>query len=323
MLALSLLVALGARLTGGTTGGAVAAAPVPLPAGCTGLALPWPARTPLAAIVAGIAPGDALVAIWRYDPARRKFVGFAPRAGAPGDYAATRARGERVMVCMKAAGVLNRPSAAALRGTPPPPPTLSARFPLLPPGAVLPRGGECAARVRRAAWEPRPENTAANHTTGTAVSTISGAGVQANTRFAPRIAGDFTGTTDEIIQWAACKWGMDEDIVRAMAMQESTWRQTAVGPKGTVGLLQIKPTAHPGTYPASQTSTAFNLDYGLAWWRTCYEGYVSWIPASARGDAWGCVGLWLSGRWRDTAAAAYIARIKRHLAEQPWRKPSF
>ena len=29
------------------------------------------------------------------------------------------------------------------------------------------------------------------------------------------VTGIFTGTTDDIIQWASCKWGIDEDIIRA------------------------------------------------------------------------------------------------------------
>ena len=44
-----------------------------------------------------------------------------------------------------------------------------------------------------------------------------------------RITGNFTGTTDEILQWTACKWGIDEDIVRAQAAKESWWQMTAKG----------------------------------------------------------------------------------------------
>ena len=32
-----------------------------------------------------------------------------------------------------------------------------------------------------------------------------------------RVTGNFSGSTDEILQWAACKWGVDEDMVRAQA----------------------------------------------------------------------------------------------------------
>ena len=43
------------------------------------------------------------------------------------------------------------------------------------------------------------------------------------------MTGNFTGTTDEIIQWAACKWGIDEDLVRAQIAVESWWDQRAGG----------------------------------------------------------------------------------------------
>ena len=33
---------------------------------------------------------------------------------------------------------------------------------------------------------------------------------QANQQFVPRIDGKFTGTTDAILSWGSCKWGLDE-----------------------------------------------------------------------------------------------------------------
>ena len=40
-------------------------------------------------------------------------------------------------------------------------------------------------------------------------------------------------STDEILQWAACKWGIDEDIVRAQAAKETYWTQDHLGDFGT------------------------------------------------------------------------------------------
>jgi hypothetical protein len=40
-----------------------------------------------------------------------------------------------------------------------------------------------------------------------------------------RVDGRFTGTTDEILQWAACKWGLPDNLLRADAVDESTWFQ--------------------------------------------------------------------------------------------------
>ena len=44
-----------------------------------------------------------------------------------------------------------------------------------------------------------------------------------------QVTGNFAGTTTEIIQWAACKWGVDEDTIRAAAVQESYWHMNTLG----------------------------------------------------------------------------------------------
>jgi autotransporter family porin len=194
----------------------------------------------------------------------------------------------------------------------------------LPPGSALPSDATCAARVKRSNWEPRPENATANHTTGIKLGRIDGADQTGQQLLAPRIDGNFTGTTDEIIQWAACKWGFNTDIVRAVAVQESHWRQSTIGDNGqSFGLMQIKRTVHDGTYPTSQTSTAFNLDYALAWRRACFEGYFNWVPDAAKGDEWGCVGLWYSGSYNSSGALHYISLVKQHLADKAWLSPTF
>jgi hypothetical protein len=44
------------------------------------------------------------------------------------------------------------------------------------------------------------------------------------------VDGQYTGTTEMIIRWAACKWGMDEDMIRAQATAEhGTWIQWDAG----------------------------------------------------------------------------------------------
>jgi hypothetical protein len=221
-----------------------------------------------------------------------------------------------------AVGAGAAPTATPTRTATPAP---GGRFVTLPPGAALPSGADCAARVRRSPWEPRPQNYTANHTTGRTIPFIEGADAAGNARFAPRVDGAFTGTTDEILQWAACKWGFDEDLVRAQAVQESWWVQATVGDNGeSFGLLQVRAPYHPNTFPQSRDSTAFNADYTLASRRACYEGHYShWISGAARGDLWGCTGLWFSGRYRDAAALDYIARVQQHLADRTWAQPWF
>lgn len=207
----------------------------------------------------------------------------------------------------------------------------------LPPGSTLPSGEECAGRVVRSEWEPRPQNAQANQTRGVGGVRINGAGEQFNTRFAGRIDGDFTGTTDEIIQWGACKWGFDEDIVRSVAVMESWWKQSTVGDDGqSYGLMQVRSTVHTGTFPLSRDSTAFNVDYALAWRRACYEGEFTWLNDPGRpggyskGDEWGCVGTWFSGNWYDgdenkpySGARAYIKQVKGYRSERTWLRPDF
>jgi hypothetical protein len=155
----------------------------------------------------------------------------------------------------------------------PAPPTGS--FTTLPPGSALPSDAECTARVQRSAWEPRPENSTANQTNVYAQGyRLHGSYLaQYGAGYEDRVTGNFTGTTDEIFQWAACKWGFALDMVRAQAVQESSWRQSQLGDclGGTVlethgcqsvGILQIRgagiPAIHPGTWPYALESTAFN-----------------------------------------------------------------
>jgi hypothetical protein len=68
----------------------------------------------------------------------------------------------------------------------------------------------------RSAAEIRPANATYN--------AIRGSTPQSG--YFARVTGNFTGTTDEIIQWAACKWGIADNVLRAVAVRESTWFQS-------------------------------------------------------------------------------------------------
>jgi len=170
-----------------------------------------------------------------------------------------------------------------------------------------------------------------------------------------RVTGNFTGTTDELIQWAACKWGFDEDVVRAQAQTESNWyqrggvagqglgdytRDMSLCPPGTwdgqgcfqsYGLLQAKYIYSQSAWPMIRDDTAFNLDFVYGWRRACFEGHITWLhqagtpgyPDYAAGDLWGCVGQWFSGGWYDGGAIAYIGTVQKHLADKDWLKPGF
>jgi hypothetical protein len=205
-----------------------------------------------------------------------------------------------------------------------------ARFDTAPVSARFPDPGECEALVTRGGPEPRPENATANATMPVALALPDWAAGDArvNTSIKPRISGAFSGTTDEILQWAACRWGIDEDLLRAWGALASEWRQTAVNGEN-YGVFQINPRFASGTQPWAQSSTAFNADYVAAWWRACYEGYWTWIedpqPGSgyAPGDAEGCVGMWHSGRWYDAAARSYLETVRAEVARKRWLEPGF
>jgi hypothetical protein len=215
---------------------------------------------------------------------------------------------------------------------------------------LLPADSFCAACVRRSSFEPRPGNTTANQLVPTSDQLQTYDANEAWTNASAlavmlqqRVTGNITGTTDEIIQWSACKWGIDEDVVRAQAVVESYWRESATGdwtttvadcPPGTYdgsgcyqsyGLFQMKYKYFGySVWPLSRDSTPFNADASRAWLRTCYEGGVSWLGNGyAAGDLWGCLGNYYSGGWWDSGAANYVNEVQSALAQRTWSLNGF
>ena len=231
-------------------------------------------------------------------------------------------------------------------------PPLPAHFRTVGAGVALPSGAQCALWVRSS---PLPENKganrAANQVTGQHVGSdlFSGDDAAANQILAPRIDGQFTGTTHEILRWAACKWGIDEDIVAAQAAVESGWLQSALGDFGSdpsacppgygvgadgtcpqsFGVLQDRYPYEQSTWPGIARSTAMNADTAYGIWRTCFDGYEGWLNTVDRGaqyapgDAWGCVGRWFSGRWYTQPATEYIATVRDYLSRRVWEQAIF
>ena len=240
------------------------------------------------------------------------------------------------------------PSAPAAAATPVP-----SYFRTLPPGTRLPAGSQCAAWVRaRPMAENKGVNSHFNHVTGHSVGSgfFSGDQPQADKWIAPRINGDFTGTTAEILRWAACKWGIDQDMVFAQAAVESWWRQTAKGdwessgcPPGhgpgvdgqaglcpqSWGILQNRYPYEKTSWPGIEKSTAMNADTAYAIWRSCFDGYETWLnsvqhgSAYRAGDAWGCIGRWYACRWHTAPARQYIAKVQQYLREKIWTTKDF
>ena len=206
---------------------------------------------------------------------------------------------------------------------PVPPPGVPGRFVTLPVGAALPGDAECADRVRSAPETRAAVNAPYNNRRGTSPHDQY-----------PRVTGDFVGTTDEILQWAACKWGIDEDIVRAQIAKESWWRMDSVGDNGeSFGLGQVRVPYHGGAFEDdnAKLSTAYNVDYTYSRWRSCFEGNEQWLNQFERGrdyaagDVWGCVGLWVSGRWYFyyPGQEGYLPAIHDYLDGRIWETQGF
>ncbi len=223
--------------------------------------------------------------------------------------------------------------------------TSSPRFRLRAPGTALPSGARCATAVRAVpVAENKAVNATANRTVGKKVPGAKG--------LMSRVNGKFTGTTGQILRWAACKWGVNEDMVKAQVAVESWWRMNTKGDWGTDasrcpaghklgadgkpgtcpeshGLLQVRYPYNMPAFPGVAESSAMNVDYAYAVWRECYEGQTTWLNTVERGseykagDAWGCMGVWFSGRWHNAGADKYIARVKEYRAQRIWETPNF
>jgi hypothetical protein len=125
------------------------------------------------------------------------------------------------------------------------PPRAAGYFRTLPARSwsTLPDDSSCAQRVSRSLWEPRPDNDGPNHRTPDpdAVHAAFAARPRVTAGaydprwdrwLLPRVTGDHVGTTDQNIQWAACKWGIADNLLRAVALRESGWFQYEVYPGG-------------------------------------------------------------------------------------------
>lgn len=176
-------------------------------------------------------------------------------------------------------------------------------FATLPSSASLPSDSWCAEHIP---WEREmvPANDGSNSTKPTSgqLSAYAADGYVPNYyggKWAyARVDGQYTGTTDMIFRWAACKWGIDEDVVRAQATAEHwDWNQYDSGgdkrwsysqcANGHISLwdymcpsccyqswsiFQTKVYYDWPTWPMMHNSTAFAADFRYADQRMCMDG---------------------------------------------------
>ncbi len=164
-------------------------------------------------------------------------------------------------------------------------------------------------------------------------------------------------STDDLIQWAAHKWGIPENWLRAEYVQESYWNGFMLGDEAEVpsswyrrypvqarvrdsddvyesmGITQVKWIANgsvgSGTEPLRWESTAFNLDYQAATVRFYYDN-----PSGARsswGDAtyrpcqqWSSIGAWYEPYpWGNGGQHEYVSKVQALLRSRVWTSSSF
>ena len=147
-------------------------------------------------------------------------------------------------------------------------------------------------------------NAAANHHTprrGTVHASFRARPVAVEGSYDPRwdswllqrVTGHHTGTTDENIQWAACKWGLPDNLLRAVAVRESTWYQAASYPSGRCvpdyGCGDLLTEETPSSVAFCAAISRYGHDY-----RADYPPYTGICPRT-----FGIVGVmaWQDPKW--------------------------
>jgi len=164
-------------------------------------------------------------------------------------------------------------------------------------------------------------------------------------------------STDDLIQWAAHKWGIPENWLRAEYVVESYWNQFNLGDDTRVssrwyhlypyqsriphtsnvyqslGITQVRwapdGSLGAGAEPLRWESTAFNVDVQAATIRFYYDN-----PSGARsawGDAtyapcekWPSLGGWYQPYpWGNAGQASYIKTVRGDLNGRDWVSSSF
>ena len=204
---------------------------------------------------------------------------------------------------------------------------------------------KAAKKVQKTAHEVKPQNESENQTIPTKAELklfYKRSGDPLGTQWMPYgkyVTGHYRGTTDDIIEWAAYKWGLPEDLLRAVAVKESTWDMDQLGDWDgeqfdSFGIFQVRRPYHC-CLPFSRDSTAFNADYYGAIVRAYYDGKQTWLNDSniapengqkyTAKDLWGSVGAWYSGRWHtEDSELNYVAPIKQIMRDRTWETdPNF
>ncbi|MBI3925965.1 MAG: transglycosylase SLT domain-containing protein [Armatimonadetes bacterium] len=102
----------------------------------------------------------------------------------------------------------------------------------------------------------------------------------------------------------AARYGIDPNMLRAVAWQESTWRADASSFDGGhgKGVMQIDDRYHAFARGDAVWDPAANIDYGAKYLRDLYNQTGSWDRALLRYNG----------------GSSYPGKIRAHMANQPW-----
>ncbi|GEM_PF-880039 len=166
----------------------------------------------------------------------------------------------------------------------------------LGPKALLPSESTCATLANQSNF---PETNPANVNDGTGwdynnqVWTTpsyfyanAGRGLAPNADFAA-VDGKYAGSTQDIIRWAACKWGVDEDWAYAESSQEHGWVQDCAQLHGGTTCHAGGDCNNPDSNSGGETANLSFMGFPVT------NSSASFVGTNGYGDS-GCGGQWAS-----------------------------